>query len=400
MTRRRLTILLSMVPESLEDHLEMNIGRFDTYASSPTLSRKLRRLTPIVVVLFPWSWTHSRGTTKAKEKAQKAKPKMIRAIPTRTWFATCATRKAIARPIVGTQRPMEALVNHQVRRAVPSPTPRVAKERGNRKVKATGKAPKARLEGEAEGDQAAEQEWPDGDEPERDSCAWPEGRVLVQYRPRVAQGHQWTGRPLPGSCARSTATSPGSGRGLGTTCSRSAREIEVKRTRPTGARCLTARDTLQLMAWKHTCGPSYRRWVTLCKSNGMPGRSRPNEATTSGQSCLVRRSSSGIPCTVGRTPVWVHLPREPDYSKHKDKYEPEQEGEEEEMQSVEEEEIQSVESSEEEESAQVSAEEGESEVEVEVEETSGDERKSVVSAPFPLHDPGHQFLAATEVEES
>ena len=168
MTRRRLTILLSMVPESLEDHLEMNIGRLDTYASSPTLSRKLRRLTPIVVVLFPWSWTHSRGTTKAKEKAQKAKPKMIRAIPTRTWFATCATRKAIARPIVGTQRPMEALVNHQVRRAVPSPTPRVAKERGNRKVKATGKAPKARLEGEAEGDQAAEQEWPDGDEPERE----------------------------------------------------------------------------------------------------------------------------------------------------------------------------------------------------------------------------------------
>ena len=102
----------------------------------------------------------------------------------------------------------------------------------------------------------------------------------------------------------------------------------------------------------------------------------------------------------GKDPVWVHLPREPDYSKHKDKYEPEQEGEEEEMQSVEEEEIQSVKSSEEEESAQVSAEEGESEVEVEVEETSGDERKSVVSAPFPLHDPGHQFLAATEVEES
>ena len=98
------------------------------------------------------------------------------------------------------------------------------------------------------------------------------------------------------------------------------------------------------------------------------------------------------PVHCGKDPVWVHLPREPDYSKHKDKYEPEQEGEEEEMQSVEEEEIQSLESSEEEESAQVSAEEGESEVEVEVEETSGDERKSGVSAPFPLHDPGHQFL--------
>ena len=203
--------------------------------SSPTQNRRPSRPMPIAVALPLWSWMPSRGTPRVAAKVTKvarAKERMAtRTIPTRMWYVTYVERKDTERPIAGTQRPMGALVNRQVRRATPSPTPRMAKERDNRKVKAKGKAPKARLtpwkaklkeikplsrSGRMVMNLSEKATW--------DSCAWPEGRVLAQYRPRVAQGRQWMGRQLPRSCARSTAISPGSGRGLGTMWSRSARE--------------------------------------------------------------------------------------------------------------------------------------------------------------------------------
>ena len=56
---QKITILLSMVPETLEDHLEMNIGRLDTYQKTGPRSstRSKRPLKQMLTVVVPFQWS-------------------------------------------------------------------------------------------------------------------------------------------------------------------------------------------------------------------------------------------------------------------------------------------------------------------------------------------------------
>ena len=130
---QKITILLSMVPETLEDHLEMNIGRLDTYqkAGPRSSTRSKRPLKQMLTVVVPpqWSWMRSKESLNAKERAPKVEREQAtaeRATLIRTLSVTCAARRGIGSPIAGTRRPMVVQANHLGRKVHPLSPARVA----------------------------------------------------------------------------------------------------------------------------------------------------------------------------------------------------------------------------------------------------------------------------------
>ena len=122
---QKVTILLSMVPEQLEDHLEMNIGRLDTYAKAraEVISYTEQKAAKI-----------DDGGAAPMDKEKVAKARRRTTTQTRMWSATCARRKATAKALAGTPRRMAALANLRSPRS-PGPEPRAPRARKEERAK-------------------------------------------------------------------------------------------------------------------------------------------------------------------------------------------------------------------------------------------------------------------------
>ena len=132
---QKVTILLSMVPEQLEDHLEMNIGRLDTYAKAraEVISYTEQKAAKIDDGgAAPMDLDAFKGNKGGKGKGGKAKRRTT--TRTRMWSATCARRKATAKTLAGTPKRMAALANLLSPRS-PRQEPRAPRARKEEKAK-------------------------------------------------------------------------------------------------------------------------------------------------------------------------------------------------------------------------------------------------------------------------
>ena len=356
---QKVTILLSMVPESLEDHLEMNMSRLDTYvkARSEVISYTEQKAfkadadsggaAPMELDAFKGN---SKGSSKGNKGGKGKGKDGNKNNPDKDVVCHLCGKKGHrkancwhAKANGGSGQPPSQKGNSQ-------PNTKNGKGKGQQKGKGQGKGSKGKahaLEGEAEGDQAAEQEWPDGDEPER------EGNLGLLC---VARGSSTGSVPFPGRTGSpmdgETATKivrPEHGN-LSWFWSRPWDDVvsECKRDRSRADpiyRCtvpnckgyyksftahgLEAHLWSKLQTMGHPVQEQWDAWKVAAKRGHYIRPELPGEEE------FLRN-----PVHCGKDPIWVHLPREPDYSKHKDNYESEPGDEEEGMQSAEKEEAQ------------------------------------------------------------
>ena len=118
---QKVTILLSMVPEQLEDHLEMNMGRLDTYAKaraevvSYTEQKAAKVDEPGAVPMELDAFKGTKGAKSPKVEARRLqRPRLVVEARTRTWCVTFAKRRATARVPAGTQKRTVVLASHRM----------------------------------------------------------------------------------------------------------------------------------------------------------------------------------------------------------------------------------------------------------------------------------------------
>ena len=220
---QKITILLSMLPESLEDHMELNIARLDTYAKARAevisyTEQKAAKADADSGGAAPMELDAFKGNSKGS-KGHKGKGKGSKdggkGNPDKDVVCHLCGKKGHRKANCWHSKANGGSGQPSAQKGGKSSS---KDGKGNQKGKG-GKGQKGRahaLEGEGEEGAAEQQEWPEAEEPEKEGnlgllCMV--GGSSIQYGPQPAGGlgRQWTERPTRPSSVLNTVSVRGSG---------------------------------------------------------------------------------------------------------------------------------------------------------------------------------------------
>ena len=317
---QKVTILLSMVPEQLEDHLEMNIGRLDTYAKAraEVISYREQKAAkvdePYTVPMELDAFKGKKGAKGGGKTASKAKAGGGN--PDKDVVCHLCKKKGHRKSAC-----WYAKENGGTGKPPPPKEPKGGKPSGGKPPKGKGKGGKGGKTGKGkahafEGEGAEDQEWPGEEWPEEEQGDGELGFLCV-LGPSVASTLE------PRRAAKGQICRPA----FGPVSWAGSQPWEVAL-----AQCAVGKeDSGELLFWwpcpgckgqkrrYSSDGLSQHLW-TKVGQEGHPGESQFSAWDQEAKKGFYVRpelpESRGSLAHCGSEPTWIYLPEEPDYSKH------------------------------------------------------------------------------------